>query len=58
MILHLMIAGRLHWRKDKVRVGGKQQLAAFDVSSGSLLLTEEGMDQSTHLSWYWQRLFR
>jgi len=42
LILHLMIAGRLHWRNDTVRIGGKQQLAALDFSSGTLLLTEAG----------------
>lgn len=42
LILHLMVAGRLHWREDPVRIGGKQQLAAFDFSSGTLLLTEAG----------------
>ncbi len=42
LILHLMVAGRLHWREDAVRIGGKQQLAAFDFSSGTLLLTEAG----------------
>ncbi len=42
LIVHLMIAGRLHWRKDSVSIGGKQQLAAFDFSCGTLLLTEAG----------------
>lgn len=42
LILHLMVAGRLHWREDAVRIGGKQQLAAFDFSSGTVLLTEAG----------------
>ncbi|MGI9205483.1 MAG: Fpg/Nei family DNA glycosylase [Woeseiaceae bacterium] len=42
LVLHLMIAGRLQWREDPVRIGGKHQLAAFDFSSGTLLLTEAG----------------
>lgn len=42
LIVHLMIAGRLHWRKGSVGIGGKHQLAAFDFSSGTMLLTEAG----------------
>jgi len=40
LILHLMIAGRLHW-KDEVGAnipGGKNGLAAFDFTSGTLTL--------------------
>jgi len=42
LVLHLMIAGRLHWRKRGVKLGGRQNLAAFDFADGSLLLTEAG----------------
>ncbi len=42
IVLHLMIAGRLHWRKPGVKLGGRQNLAAFDFPDGSLLLTEAG----------------
>ncbi len=42
LVLHLMIAGRLHWRPPLTRLAGRQQLAAFDFSSGSLTLTEAG----------------
>jgi formamidopyrimidine-DNA glycosylase len=42
LVLHLMIAGRLHWRKVNAKVGGRQNLAAFDFPSGSLVLTEAG----------------
>jgi formamidopyrimidine-DNA glycosylase len=42
LVLHLMIAGRLHWRKPGVKLGGRQNLAAFDFPDGSLLLTEAG----------------
>jgi formamidopyrimidine-DNA glycosylase len=49
LILHLMIAGRLHWRESAVRIGGKQQLAAFDFSTGTLLLTEAGTKKRASL---------
>lgn len=42
LVLHLMIAGRLHWKKLGVKLGGRQNLAAFDFPNGSLLLTEAG----------------
>jgi formamidopyrimidine-DNA glycosylase len=42
LVLHLMIAGRLHWKKPGVKLGGRQNLAAFDFAEGSLLLTEAG----------------
>lgn len=42
LVLHLMVAGRLHWHDDKVSIRGKHHLAAFDFDSGSLLLTEAG----------------
>jgi len=42
LVLHLMIAGRLHWRQPQVKLGGRQNLAAFDFPSGSLVLTEAG----------------
>jgi formamidopyrimidine-DNA glycosylase len=42
VVLHLMIAGRLHWKAAGVKLGGRQNLAAFDFPSGSLLLTEAG----------------
>lgn len=40
LVLHLMIAGRLRWRPHGAKVPGKIGLAAFDFSSGTLLLTE------------------
>src|SRR5581483_6545349 len=40
LVLHLMIAGRLHWRKRGVKLSGRQNLAAFDFPDGTLLLTE------------------
>jgi formamidopyrimidine-DNA glycosylase len=42
LVLHLMIAGRLHWRKPAAKLGGRQMLAAFDFPAGSLVLTEAG----------------
>lgn len=44
VIIHLMIAGRLHWKDaPAARIpGGKRGLAAFDVPTGTLLFTEEG----------------
>jgi len=42
LVLHLMIAGRLHWRPRAAKLGGRQNLAAFDFPNGSLVLTEAG----------------
>ncbi len=42
MVLHLMIAGRLHWKARGAKLGGRQNLAAFDFPDGSLVLTEAG----------------
>jgi formamidopyrimidine-DNA glycosylase len=40
LILHLRIAGRLHWRRPEASVRGRGTLAAFDFAAGSLLLSE------------------
>jgi formamidopyrimidine-DNA glycosylase len=42
IVLHLMIAGRLRWAEREVKLAGKNALAAFDFSNGTLLLTEAG----------------
>ncbi len=42
LVLHLMIAGRLHWKDAGAKLAGKQNLAAFDFESGTLTLTEAG----------------
>jgi formamidopyrimidine-DNA glycosylase len=42
LILHLMIAGRLHWRSPGAGLPGKAGLAAFDFPHGTLVLTEAG----------------
>src|SRR5271156_625371 len=42
LALHLMIAGRLHWRDPEAKLVGRKSLAAFDFPNGSLVLTEAG----------------
>jgi formamidopyrimidine-DNA glycosylase len=42
LVLHLMIAGRLHWRSAGAKLSGRQGLAAFDFPNGSLVITEAG----------------
>jgi formamidopyrimidine-DNA glycosylase len=42
LVLHLMIAGRLHWRPRGAKLAGRNSLAAFDFPNGSLVLTEAG----------------
>src|SRR6202789_4540446 len=37
LVLHLMIAGRLHWRPPEAKLAGRQSLAAFDFLNGSLI---------------------
>jgi formamidopyrimidine-DNA glycosylase len=49
LVLHLMIAGRLHWRPRPVKLGGRNNLAAFDFPNGSLLLTEAGTKRRASL---------
>src|SRR5947209_17665513 len=49
LVLHLMIAGRLHWKKRDVKLGGRQKLAAFDFPNGSLVLTEAGSKKRASL---------
>jgi formamidopyrimidine-DNA glycosylase len=45
LVLHLMIAGRLHWKPAGARLAGRNPLAAFDFTSGSLILTEDALKQ-------------
>jgi formamidopyrimidine-DNA glycosylase len=40
LVLHLMIAGRLHWRPPQASLAGRSNLAAFDFPNGSLILSE------------------
>jgi formamidopyrimidine-DNA glycosylase len=42
LVLHLMIAGRLHWRPPRAKLAGRNSLAGFDFPNGSLFLTEAG----------------
>ncbi len=49
LVLHLMIAGRLHWRPPEAKLGGRNNLAAFDFPTGSLVLTEAGAKRRASL---------
>jgi formamidopyrimidine-DNA glycosylase len=49
LVLHLMIAGRLHWKPPKARLAGRQNLAAFDFANGTLTLTEAGSQRRAAL---------
>jgi formamidopyrimidine-DNA glycosylase len=49
LVLHLMIAGRLHWRPLGAKLGGRQNLAALDFPNGSLVLTEAGSKRRASL---------
>jgi formamidopyrimidine-DNA glycosylase len=49
LVLHLMIAGRLHWRAAGASIAGRNQLAAFDFPEGSLVLTEAGAKRRASL---------
>ncbi|HEX9233145.1 MAG TPA: DNA-formamidopyrimidine glycosylase family protein [Candidatus Acidoferrum sp.] len=56
LVLHLMIAGRLHWFErasgKSVKLSGRQNLAAFEFSNGTLVWTEAGTQKraSLHLA--------
>jgi formamidopyrimidine-DNA glycosylase len=49
LVLHLMIAGRLHWRPPLAKLAGRKSLAAFDFSNGSLVVTEAGSQHRASL---------
>ena len=49
LVLHLMIAGRLHWKPPHAKLAGRNALAAFDFPSGSLVLTEAGSKRRASL---------
>ncbi|HTC39780.1 MAG TPA: DNA-formamidopyrimidine glycosylase family protein [Steroidobacteraceae bacterium] len=49
LVLHLMIAGRLHWRAPGVTLKGRNNLAAFDFPDGTLVLTEAGTKRRASL---------
>jgi formamidopyrimidine-DNA glycosylase len=49
LVIHLMIAGRLHWKEAGAKPPGKIGLAAFDFSTGTLTLTEAGTKKRASL---------
>jgi formamidopyrimidine-DNA glycosylase len=49
LVLHLMIAGRLHWKPAGAKLGGRNSLASLDFSNGSLTLTEAGSKRRASL---------
>jgi formamidopyrimidine-DNA glycosylase len=49
LVLHLTIAGRLHWVTKKVKPDGRRTLAAFEFDSGTLTLTEAGSQKRASL---------
>src|SRR5271168_779327 len=49
LVLHLMIAGRLHWRAAGAKLSGRQTVAALDFPNGSLVLTEAGSKRRASL---------
>jgi len=49
LVLHLMIAGRLHWKKRGAKVSPPRGLAAFDFANGTLLWTEAGSKKRASL---------
>jgi formamidopyrimidine-DNA glycosylase len=49
VVLHLMIAGRLHWSERARKVDGRRTLAAFEFDSGTLTLTEAGSQKRAAL---------
>ena len=48
LVLHLMIAGRLHWKNSKPKFS-RRDLAAFNFSNGTLTLTEAGTQKRASL---------
>jgi len=49
LVLHLMIAGRLHWKAPNAKLAGRQVLAGFYFSDGTLTLTEAGSKRRASL---------
>jgi formamidopyrimidine-DNA glycosylase len=49
IVLHLMIAGRLHWRPGGTKLAGRRDLAAFEFADGTLTLTEAGTKRRASL---------
>jgi len=49
LVLHLMIAGRLHWYEDRAKALKARGVASFEFSSGVLTLTEAGTQKRASL---------
>lgn len=49
LVIHLMIAGRLHWKPAQAKLGGRNALLALDFPSGTLTLTEAGSKRRASL---------
>jgi len=49
LVLHLMIAGRLHWKTSAPKLGGRNILVAFEFDNGWLWLTEAGTQRRAAL---------
>jgi formamidopyrimidine-DNA glycosylase len=49
LVLHLMIAGRLHWRGPRARLPARIGAAAFEFTPGTLLFTEAGTKKRASL---------
>jgi formamidopyrimidine-DNA glycosylase len=49
LVIHLMIAGRLHWKEGKAGPPGRRALALFEFETGSLILTEAGSQKRASL---------
>jgi len=49
LVIHLMIAGRLHWKPREAKTGGRNNLAAFVFPKGMLTLTEAGAKRRASL---------
>ena len=50
LVMHLMIAGRLHWKERGATLSARTHLAAFDFAGGSLVLTEAGSKRRASIS--------
>lgn len=49
LVIHLMIAGRLHWKEARPKIGSKLSLASFEFAHGALVFTEAGTKRRASL---------
>lgn len=49
LVLHLMVAGRLHWHEERKKIPARVGLAAFDFAPGTVILTEAGSKRRASL---------